>query len=172
MAAPNLNWNFTFHGSCSKHRHNASRSLLQTWFSQMKHAVHGAFHLLSGFIICSRLQDVFWVICQSQTHSGAPERSWKIITTQGDRLTSFVVGTLTIRRGISLPLQSFKASSFSRLCSSSGTSDVVRLTDFLLVRLALLPRPWAYFRKSKIRGHFNRVSVYSAMRYHDRRPQV
>lgn len=109
----------------------------------------------------------FWAMCQSQARSGTPERSWKRITSHGDRLTSFMVGTLTIRRGISLPLQSFKSSSFPRLSSSSGTSDVVRLTDFLLVRLALLPRTWAFFKKSKVRCHVNCVGFFC-----DDRPQL
>lgn len=136
-----LRGNFTFHGSCSNHTRSCSshtgRSLLQAWFLQMKHAVRGAFLFLSEFIICSRLGDIL-----SDLPVASPQ--WgKIFTTkptQGDRLTSFMVGALMIRRGISLPLQSFKASSFSRLRSSSATSDAGRLTDFLLVRLALLPR--------------------------------
>lgn len=136
-----LNGNFTFHGSCSSHAgscsSHAGRSLPQAWFIQMKHTVHGAFLFLSEFIICSRLGDILSDLPVASPQWG---KIFMIKPTRGDRLTSVMVGALMIRRGITLPLQSFKASSFSRLRSSSATSDAVRLTDFLLVRLTLLPR--------------------------------
>lgn len=136
-----LNGNFTFHGSRSSHTGSCSshtgRSLPQAWFIQMKHTVQGGFLFLSEFIICSRLGDIL-----SDLPVAGPQwgKIFTINPTWGDRLTSFMVGALMIRRGIGLPLQSFKASSFSRLRSSFATSDAVRLTDFLLFRLALLPR--------------------------------